>query len=163
MKGNEEGRERARRDPEVLKKLDGGLRRLVRMTDDEILEALEVYKARREQELEQFKQMVQAPSPEAAESEEGDQLTELYRAPLLPHALWDVVIVDKVEPVAIKSRAIVQFNGNRDDLLGLGLEVRSQAHDVFTITGTLDQLADLAAEPATERVRLPRCSVMPMS
>ena len=31
----------------------------------------------------------------------------------------------EVKPLAIRSRAIVQFHGNRDDLQGLGLEVRA--------------------------------------
>jgi len=83
-------------------------------------------------------------------------MKRLHRGQLLPQPVWGVLSVDKLRPLRIRSRAIVRFSTNHDDLLGLGLEVRSQAHDIFTITGALDQLADLAAQAATQRVRLPR-------
>lgn len=118
----------ARGDPEILKKMGGGLRRLMRMSDDEIVAALEAR---------------QKPSRES-------------RQRRLPHPVWDLLIVEQFRPLRFRARAVVQFNGNRADLESLGLQVRTQAHDVFTVTGTLDQLADLAAQPATARVRLPR-------
>lgn len=118
----------ARDDPEVLKKVGGGLRRLMRMSDEEIVAALE------------------------ARQKPGREPTP----PRLPHPIWDALVVERVRPVRFRARAIVQFNGNRMDLESLGLQVRTQAHDIFTVTGTLDQLADLAAQPATGRVRLPR-------
>ena len=50
----------------------------------------------------------------------------------------------------------MRFTGNREDLVGLGLIVHSQAQDIFTIEGTPSELRDLAAQPATAAVRLPR-------
>ena len=149
---------RARQDPDVLKKMDGGLRRLVRMTDRQILKALKAHEVRRKEAQEKFDRLGRALPPQATteDREAVERLKRLYRRQLLPHSIWDLVAVDRLRPLRIRTRAIVQFNGNRDDLVSLGLEVRSQAHDIFTVKGTLDELAELAAQPATQRVRHPR-------
>jgi hypothetical protein len=144
-------------DAEVLQKLDGGLRRLLRMTDDEILEAVERVKTRQEERLAYIRETAETVEKEAAGEElvEAQRVRQMVRAALAPHRIFGAVIIEDVVPVAIKAEAHVQFVGNRDDLLALGLEVRSHAQDVFIVVGTTAQLTNLAAQPATLRLQLP--------
>ncbi len=143
---------------EVLQKLDGGLRRLLRMTDEEIVKAVEQHEARLTEKMKRIEQFGKTLPRKATDEDRQavQRLKRLYRAQLEPHPVFGALIIDKVKPKPIKIRAIVHFTGSRDDLAALGLEVRAQAHDIFTVTGTKAQLADLAAQPATLRLRLPR-------
>lgn len=63
---------------------------------------------------------------------------------------------ERIKFSKIKRTVIVRFHGNREDLIGLGLRVRSQAQDVFTVTGDLAALAELAQQPATRAMEVPR-------
>jgi subtilisin family serine protease len=143
---------------EVLQKLDGGLRRLLRMTDEEVLKAVDTHETRLKEGAEKAEWLARMLPKTASDADREAVLRvqDMYRARLLPHrALGLVIVADKVKPV-IKARAIVRFTGNQDDLAALGLEVRAQAHDIFTVVGTTQQLVNLAAQPAARSVRLPR-------
>ncbi len=146
------------RDERVLQKLDGGLRRLLPMTDDEIVKAVEVHEARLAEKIRDVERLAEILPPTATDEDRRAvlRLQRLHRAQLLPHPVLGAVVIDKVKPVPIKVRAVVHFTGNRDDLIAMGLEVCAWAHDIFTVVGTKKQLADLAAQPATLCLRLPR-------
>ena len=142
---------------EVLRKMDGGLRRLLSMEDIEIQKMVDFHRDRIEKILEK-KPTVR----EVGKKETGKKTTakmagrELFRADLLPHPVFGPVIIDKIKPLRIRIRAIIYFTGNKRDLESLGLYVRSQAQDIFTVTGTKAQLTNLAMQPATLRMSLPR-------
>jgi subtilisin family serine protease len=133
------------------------MRRLLRMSDDEILEAVEAYETRLNVKIQGIERLAEILSPTATDEDRQAvrRLKGLYRDQLLPHPLFGALVIEKITPV-IKSRAIVHFTGNRDDLAALGLEVSAQAHDIFTVVGTTAQLADLAAQQATLYIRTPR-------
>lgn len=57
---------------------------------------------------------------------------------------------------ALRVRAIVHYTGNRQDLEALGIQVRAQAQDIFTIVATRAQITQLAGQPACRRLRTPR-------
>lgn len=139
-------------------KLDGGLRRLLRMKEADILKMAEQRRGAIDRQLQEIERLSGILPGSASKEDQWAvrRVQELSRRTLLPHRLTGALIVDAVRPLPIKVRVIAQFNGNRDDLTALGLEVRSQAHDIFTVVGTLQQIADLAAQPATRRLRLPR-------
>lgn len=141
-----------------LLKLDGGLRRLLRTSDEEILKAVEAYEVRLQEKAEEVKQVTEILPLTASDEDKQvvQRVKELYRAQLLPYPILGGLVIDKIKPFPIKVRAIVHFTGNRDDLAALGLEVGAQAHDIFTVVGTKEQLADLVAQPAAQSVRMPR-------
>jgi subtilisin family serine protease len=128
------------------------------MSDEEILKAVETYEIRLQEKAEEVKRITEILPLTASDKDQQavQYVQELYRAQLLPHPILGGLIIDKIKPFPIKVRAIVHFTGNRDDLVALGLEVGAQAHDIFTVVGTREQLADLAAQPAARRVRMPR-------
>jgi subtilisin family serine protease len=66
------------------------------------------------------------------------------------------IVVERRSFLRARRTVLVRFHGNRSDLESLGLQVRSQAQDVFTVSGTLDALADLARQPAALSIELPR-------
>jgi subtilisin family serine protease len=124
MKEIDERRSRpVKGDDEALGRCGPGIRQLLQMDDDEIIQA-----------------------------KEDDE----KRIAAEPHPVFGPVVVDKRVPTPVKVRAIVNFNGNADDLRAMGIQVHSHAHDVFTITATSSQLADLASQPATRKIKLPR-------
>ncbi|OEU76534.1 MAG: hypothetical protein BA874_10535 [Desulfuromonadales bacterium C00003068] len=141
-------------DEEILQKMDGNLRRLLRMTDNDILKEVDDYETRRAKRINEIGRLVDILPPTASyeDRQAVKRVQNIYRNRLLPHPVFSVL---RIKPKPIKVRAIALFTGNRDDLIGMGLEVGSQAHDIFTIVGTKEQLADLAAQPATLRVSLP--------
>jgi len=147
-------------DRKLHQKLDGGLRRLLLMTDDEILKAVKTDQARLKKNLKELPVAgAKKRSPRAATGK-GKKLParlDLTRRMLLyPHPVFGVVMVDKRHPKPIRVRAITRFTGNRDDLAALGIEVHAQSQDIFTITATPKELLDLAAQSATRSLRLPR-------
>lgn len=146
---------------EIDQKLDGGLRRLLRMKEEDILKAVEAREALITKRLEDIKRLqdILPPRPSEDDRRAVHRVQELSRRTIIPHHMFGALIIHKVKPIPIRVRVIAQFNGNRDDLTAMGLEVRSQAHDIFTVVGTLKQIADLAAQPATRRLRLPRLLV----
>lgn len=133
----------------VARKLDGGLRRLLAMSELDIRRAVRNEHAR----LARARRRIAA--EERARPEAGSVAAAAWAARLRPHPVWGLVrLVRGRRPLRI--RAITHFAGNREDLVGLGLTVHSQAHDIFTIEGTPAELNQLALQPATAVVRLPR-------
>ncbi len=120
-------------DAEARGRCGGPMRQLLLMPDEEILAGKEGDEARLE---------VGRKHPE--------------RTQVMPHPVFGPAIIEQLQPLLIKVRAIVNFGGNADDLRDLGIQVHSHVHDVFTISGTRHQLASLAAMPATRRLRTPR-------
>ena len=157
MSEQEQRPPRGERDENIWPKLDGGMRRLLRMSDDQIVDAVNAHEARLAAKAQRIERLTEALPPTATDEDRRAvaRLKGLYRDQLLPHPLFGTLILEKVKPV-VKSRAIVHFTGNRDDLSALGVEVHGQAHDIFTVVGTVAQLASLAAQPATLHVRTPR-------
>lgn len=131
-------------DPRTARKIDGGLRRLLTMADDDIRKAV-----RRERDRMTRARRRLEGSPQA--SDEQEHMTRMR-----PHPLWGVVRLTRSRLRPIQARAIVRFHGNRDDLTSLGLAVHSQAHDVFTVEGTPAELRALAEQAATQALRVPR-------
>jgi subtilisin family serine protease len=138
----------------VARKLDGGLRRLLRMTETELVDAVRRDRARITARLVEINQRYERSVGEAAEIRAALRRSlQRARRSMRPDPIYGAVMLG-VRPPRIRS--MLRFTGARDDLTALGIEVRMQAHDVFTISGTSEQLAALAAQPATLRVRLPR-------
>lgn len=144
-------------DPRSLQKLDGGLRHLLSMTHEETLAAVERHKNRQKERLAQLREMIEAVEKADTEEDvtEARHLIHLVRTALHTRSIYDSLSIEGAAPVIIKAEANVQFLGNRDDLLALGLEVRSHAQDIFVVVGTPSQLAALAVQPATIRLQSP--------
>lgn len=139
-------------------KLDSGLRRLLRMSDGDVLEAVRAEEARVRELDERLAALLRALPPKAR-AEERDAIARLqtmYRVARVLDPLVGALRLDPRTPALIRVRALVHFAGNRDDLAGLGLEVTTQSQDIFSVVGTRPQLATLAAQPATLRMQLPR-------
>jgi hypothetical protein len=142
-------KDQSKLDPQHTRKLDGGLRRLLAMSEAEIRKGVRDHKsrlARLRRKQAQMRARVDTDSSATAEFEEL----------LMPHPVWEFVALTRFRLRPIQIRAITHFSGNQQDLEALGLTVRSQAHDIFTIEGTPDELRNLALQPATQVVRLPR-------
>jgi len=137
-------------DDNVLKKIDGGLRTLLETDDDEIVRQVE----REETRIAELKRMPAGPT--LGREKHPSELRQVASPRALPHPRLRAVQIDKAGPFKIRIRAIANFTGNRDDLTALGLEVKSQAQDIFTVKGTKQQLTTLAAQHATIKLRLPR-------
>ena len=133
----------------VANKLDSGLRQLLVMPEAELRERLRKENNRIRRLKRQLEPMLTAA---ATDSLDG---TALRRA-LIPHPLWGPVRFGGGRRKPVLVRAITRFNGNRNDLAALGVTVRGQAHDVFTIEATPARLRTLAQQPATAEVRMPR-------
>lgn len=139
-------------DDDARRRLGPGVRELLQMSEDEIIRA-------KEDDEERIQSLLE--SVEEKDEEDGDDPQPGLRSfrprpELAPHPIFGAVIIDpeRIRPVRIE--AILNFGGNADDLAALGIEVHTGVHDVFTIVATRRQLADLAAQPATRRVKLPR-------
>jgi subtilisin family serine protease len=139
----------------VRRKLDRPLYTLLEMDDDDIRELVQSDAERMKTLQQQIERELVEPMEEDLAGEEVPaQMAALQRVELLPHQLlWPVI---RKEMFPIQLRAIVQFTGNRSDLESLGVKVRTQAQDIFTIIGTRDQLTQVAAQPACLRMRTPR-------
>ena len=143
----------------VARKFDAGLRRLMRMTDKEIKKDVEKKAKKLKKNLKKIADVEERLKEGVAEADKPviSRMAKAQKARLIPHPVFSAVVVaGNVVPIPIKIRALVRFTGNRDDLVSLGLEVRFQAHDIFTVIGTKDQLANLASQRAALRIRLPR-------
>ena len=157
-------------EQDARRKLDGTMRRLLDMGEAEIRQRVR----EDEQRLERAKKFI-AEEIERALPEEWAQRTSstisrkdasreveairsrllrMRQAELLPDRIVATVVRDSLRRIRV--RAIVHFTGNRQDLEGLGLQVRSQAQDMFTVVGTPAQLKSLATQPACQRLRAPR-------
>jgi subtilisin family serine protease len=125
-------------DATPLSKLDLPLRKLVQMADSAI-----------RAELKPFQQKPARTKATAAALATAAATLALQ----LPRHLLPVVVLPR-KPLRI--RAITHYTGNRQDLESLGIQVRSQAQDIFTILATRAQIQQLAAQPACRRLRSPR-------
>lgn len=137
-------------EADVARKLDGGLRRLLLMPEPEIRRGITNERSRVARVRRNLAARVAA-APAASLRAQAFE-TALLSA----HPLWGFVQLTRSRLRPIRIRAITHFAGNRDDLVALGLTVHSQAHDIFTIEGTADELRVLAQQPATAVIRLPR-------
>lgn len=154
--------EQQRNVPDVeaaaLEKLDGGMRRLLFERDESLRAAIDAEQRRFEASLRRIEDIEQVfpATASIADRQYAAKVKAIHYARLEPNALYGAVRVDvsKLEP--IKLRALIKFAGNRDDLVAMGLEVGMQAQDIFTVTGTAAQLAQLASQAATRRLCVPR-------
>lgn len=136
-------------DEKVLSRCGPGIRRLLRMKEEEIIRAKE----------EDEKRMMDAmiPIKEGEEKREPLDGELLHSEPgVLPHPVFGPIIVDKLEKIPIRIEAIVDFAGNTDDLKTMGIKVHSHVQDIFTVTATREQLVTLASLPATRKIEQPR-------
>ncbi len=138
-----------------LKKLDGGLRQLLRMSEQAIIERVELERARSEERPLRPVDML-PPTASAEDMKAAERLGSHIPMRGTAHPVFGHIEIDPSKLKPVRVRALAHFNGNRNDLVALGLEVRSQAQDTFTLVGTLAQLTTLAQQPATQRLRLPR-------
>lgn len=60
-----------------------------------------------------------------------------------------------IDFMALRHTVLIRFHGTAQDLESFGLNVRSQAQDVYTVDGTLSELAEVARESATLSMQLP--------
>lgn len=143
-------------EDDVSRKLDSNMRRLLKKSDAEIRKQYNHDRRRLTRERKKIEEaIIRLPSTASESDKKAVARTMKMRlAELMPHRDLIAIIPDKLKPVRI--RAIVRFTGNRGDLKAMGVEVRSQAQDVFTITGTRKQLKDLVNKPSCRRLRTPR-------
>jgi subtilisin family serine protease len=136
--------------------MDMGLRKLMQMSDPKIRADVLAFRKMVSARMKTRKGNARLETSAAGESsaERAGGLDRRSSPGLLPPRHIAAVIHGVLRPIRI--RAIVRFTGNRSDLEHLGITVRSQAQDVFTITATKTQLAQLAAQPACHRLRIPR-------
>lgn len=145
-------------DDVVLKKLDGGFRQLLRIRDEEIIDGVNLHTDRLKESISRIEeiQLLIPPSATDEDRQSVARLKDKKYAHLAPDAIYGPVVVDKLQPKLIKTRAIIKFAGNRDDLSAMGLEVGMQAQDIFTVVGTRHEMVYLAAQVATLRICMPR-------
>jgi subtilisin family serine protease len=126
------------------------------MSDVEIRRQVNRDRKRLTNEMKKIQEAIGRLPPIATDSDRqaAARVMQLRRSELLPRRELTAVVLDGTLFVRIK--AIVHFTGNRADLEAMGIEVHSQAQDVFTIVGTRQQLKDLATQPACQRLRTPR-------
>jgi subtilisin family serine protease len=141
---------------DVPQKMNGAIRRLLRMSDTEIRKLHTRDRNRLAKERKKIEETIGRFPKTATRSDRKAvaRVMQLSRSRLLPHRDLVAVIPDKMKPVRI--RAIVRFTGNSADLEAMGIEVHSQAQDIFTIVGTRKQLKNLVNKPACRRMRTPR-------
>ena len=143
------------RESPMMAKMDLPLRRLAAMTDRQILEGLNRFG--KLVDSEKTKARIPEKLPPRTKPEERAAVKRALRelhSRLQPPSHLVPVQLDRFRRIRV--RAIVHFTGNRKDLEGMGIQVRSQAQDIFTIFATPSQLAALAAKPACRLLRSPR-------
>jgi subtilisin family serine protease len=121
-----------------LSKMDMALRKLVQMPDASI-----------RAEFLKFQKTIRPVVPKGRAAAEPAVAVRRF----IPRHLAPI-IHDLRLPIRV--RAIVHFTGNRRDLETMGIQVRSQAQDIFTIVATRAQLIQLAGHAACRRLRTPR-------
>ena len=143
-------------ESDVSRKLNCTMRRLLRMSDVQIRKRFNQDIRRLMKERKRIKETIRRLPPTASESDRKAvaRVMQIRCSRLLPHRDMVAVIPDKLKPVRI--RAIVRFTGNRADLEAMGIKVRSEAQDVFTIVGTRKQLENLVKYTACRRMSTPR-------
>lgn len=139
-------------DETAYKRCGFGIRQLLAMKDEEIIQAKENAEKRIKAERERSKKEGMETGVSYAVRKE----LRLHEVDRFHHLIVDAARIDRLHTVPIKIRAIVNFAGNVQDLEAMGIEVHSHIHNIFTITATKEELADLATKPATCRINLPR-------
>jgi len=140
----------------ALRKMDLTLRNLMKTSDSDIRADIARFKRKVTQQKKSLKAIPRLEPPATGEpaSRADEKVRMLVSRELLPPRRISAVIPRTLRPIRI--RAIIHFTGNRTDLEAMGIEVRSQAQDVFTIVATKAQVAQLASQPACRRLRTPR-------
>lgn len=141
---------------EAPRKMDSVMQRLLEMRDVEIRRRCNRNKKKLGKKKAKIEGELRTLSSTASESDKKAvaRVMQIRCAELMPPRELIAIVPDKMRPVRI--RTITRFTGNRADLEAMGIEVRSQAQDVFTICGTRKQLKDLASRPSCRRLRTPR-------
>ena len=141
---------------EVSSKMDSSMRRLLLLSEDEIRKQ---YRAdlrritKRSKEIREIDPRLRSIATDTQRKTFIRHRRSLM-AELLPKRDLFAIFPDILKP--LKIRAIVNFTGNRSDLENMGIEVHSQAQDIFTITGTQKQLSELVSKASCRRLRSPR-------
>jgi subtilisin family serine protease len=141
---------------ESIRKLNYSMRKLLEMSDADNRRLFNRDKNRITRERRKIDEAISRVPPTASESDKAAMLRSLQsrRAELMPHR--DLIAIIPVRYRPIRIRAITRFTGNRSDLEDMGIEVRSQAQDVFTVIGTRAQLINLVNRPSCRSLRTPR-------
>jgi len=134
---------------------DGSMRRLLNTDENEIRKKLSLYNQKLSgAKLKLEKAVKTLPSTTSKTARETFIKQYLEKHPI-PQPHRDILVLEKEKRV-IRIKAVVRYTGNRDDLKSLGIKVHSQAQDIFTISGTVSQLVELANQPACQNLRTPR-------
>lgn len=139
-------------DKKALTRCGPGIRRLLLMNDDDIIDAKKKDLSRLQKYAEKLRVEERGVSAELQERE----FSHTRKPRPVAHRIFGPIRIEDLRKPPIKIRAIVEFAGNRGDLESLGIMVHSNIQDVFTVTATKKQIADLVSQPATQKVRLPR-------
>lgn len=155
-KDEEEPRKEKEFGDDVSSKMDSSMMRLLEKSDAEIRKLFSIDKKRLKRERKKIEKATPVMSKTASKADRQAvaRMKRIRLAELKPRRELVAVIPDELKPVRI--RAIVRFTGNRSDLEAMGIEVRTEAQDIFTIVGTRDQLKDLVNRPSCLRLRTPR-------
>ncbi len=139
-------------------KMDFRLRRLMQMTDGEIVKAQDTENKRLNEATLKINNVLSILPNKTTQDDK--MVVERIRNQNIAELTYDPILgpitIDPSKLKPIKIRAIVKFAGNRDDLSKLGLEISSRSQDIYTVIGTKAQIAALASQPATLRLQLPR-------
>ena len=148
--------ERVRRlDQAALDRCDAGVRRLLRMSDRDIIAEKKRDDKRVAAEIARIEALPEAERRAVRRARPG-RLLRAEALAALPHRRLGVVQLDPFLPLRIRTRAIVDFAGNSADLEAMGITVFAHVQNIFTISATRAQLSNLAAQAATRKIRLPR-------
>ncbi|NVM29215.1 MAG: S8 family serine peptidase [Candidatus Helarchaeota archaeon] len=148
-------------DAKALRRCGPGIRRLLKISDEEIIQKKSKDDERVKKRFERIQKKKKEVRREAEEAS-WDEIRDLLRPGtarrkrlVQRHRIFGPI---KITPEKeIKIRAIVDFAGNEDDLRNIfGIQVHSRIQNIFTVVATKDQLADLADQAATRKIRLPR-------
>jgi subtilisin family serine protease len=138
----------------VSRKMDASMRWLLKESDAGIRKQYDQFKKKLTVKVQNITERKSLEPGTASAGKTEFRLGRELMVHLLPPRKMAAIIPGKLRLFRI--RAIVHFTGNRSDLEALGLEVRSQAQDIFTVTGTKKQLTDLVNRPSCIRMRTPR-------
>lgn len=140
-------------DEQAFRRCDGTIRRLLRMSDQEIMEAWQSHQERLSV------RGLEIAVGEGSDSQISSTGEGRSRWRYIPPGVLGRLRVDVARHL-IRIPAIIKFAGNAQDLRGMSIAVRCCAHDIFTIDATKAQLAMLASQAATQSIHFPRQFVL---
>jgi len=146
-------------DDDALARCEPGIRKLLRISEEELIRKKEIYDNRLEEYIDRVKKDSEKRDDAALGTQDvSSDSIESIRREFIPisHRIFGPVMIDPLGVKPIQIRAVIEFNGNANDLAGLGITVHTGIQNVFTITATRQQLADLATQAATNMIKLPR-------